>query len=62
MSRLLRPDVRCPNCGKRPRIRIVEAEQDVAKRQPAEELKGTYQCHNCGVVYPLRAGAYHGAA
>lgn len=62
MSRLLRPEVRCPRCGKRPRLRISETEREAAKNQPAEQLKGTYQCHECGLVYELRAAAYHGAA
>lgn len=61
-QRLLRLAAVCSRCAKPPRIRIPEAERELSRAQKADALKTTYQCHHCGHVYPLDAGAYQRAA
>ncbi|CAA9382229.1 MAG: hypothetical protein AVDCRST_MAG89-5477 [uncultured Gemmatimonadetes bacterium] len=61
-QRLLRLAAVCTRCAKPPRIRIPEAERELSRSQKADALKTTYQCHHCGHVYALDAGAYQRAA
>jgi phage terminase large subunit GpA-like protein len=62
MTRLLRPNVRCPRCGTRPRFRISEAERELSLQQPPDALKQTQQCHHCGEIYAITAANYQTAA
>ncbi|HEY7767361.1 hypothetical protein [Longimicrobium sp.] len=61
-DRLLRPDVKCPDCGKVPRLRIPEAERALSLTLPADQLRQTYQCHHCGNTYRMEARAFQKAA
>ena len=61
-QRLLRVAAVCPRCAKPPRLRIPEGERELSLGQQPDALKTTYQCHHCGHVYPLDAGAYQRAA
>lgn len=61
-QRLLRVAAVCPRCAKPPRLRIPEGERELSREQNPDALKTTYQCHHCGHVYALTAGAYQRAA
>lgn len=62
MTRLLRLDLKCPRCGKPPRLRITEAERDRAFAKAPGEVIGTYQCHHCNHIYDMPAAACQRAA
>lgn len=62
MSRLLRPDVTCPNCKRTPRLRIAESERDAHQADEPWRILASIQCHNCHEVYVVTAAAYQRAA
>lgn len=57
-SRLLLPDVECPSCRKRPRVRVSEWLRAAAEATDPGFVVQTYQCHRCHTIYNLTAGAF----
>lgn len=58
------PDVRCPRCGRSPRIALTARQLEKWKHDPPGELAQTYQCawdrfpgRKCNAIYPITAGA-----
>jgi hypothetical protein len=62
MTRLLRPDVRCPQCMKPPGFRVSELFRDRFADENPTDIVGTLQCNRCGVCYDLTARAIQRAA
>lgn len=60
--RLLRPNLRCPECHRPARLRVEAAERDAHAGDTPDRVLGTLQCHACDHIYPIKAAAYQMAS
>ena len=62
--RMLKPDARCPKCGRPPALRIDEPTRDLYAGLPPDWSVCEYQCNReeCRHVFKIHAGALQRAA
>ena len=62
--RFVRLSVRCPGCGRPPRLRLSADEVSRYEREDPGKVVLTYHCHagRCGTIYNILAAAFQYAA